>query len=64
MPNGPQGIIVITEDNSRSFHDLAATGDDEALSAMLVGEVDVNFMDVVRLTKGTSLDWYIDPSLA
>ena len=53
-----------TKDNSRSFHDLAATGDDEALSAMLVGEVDVNLTDVVRLTKGTSLDWYIDPSLA
>ncbi len=53
-----------TRDNSRSLHDLAATGDDKALSAMLVGDVDVNLTDMVRLTKGTSLNLLIDLFLA
>jgi hypothetical protein len=32
---------------TRSLHDIAATGDAEALSAMLIGEVDVNMADRV-----------------
>ena len=35
--------------SSRSLHDIAATGDAKALSAMLIGEVDVNMADRVSM---------------
>jgi hypothetical protein len=37
--------------HSRTLHDIARTGDAEALSAMLIGEVDVNMVDRVSLYR-------------